>query len=156
MQNLTESCSWDRVLLVEDHPAIQEATRRLLEFHGYDTIVASHGQAALDILEAACGSRGFELILMDCRMPGMDGWETTRRWRQREQVKGLSPAIIIAVTGCDLPETKQSCHDAGMNEILVKPYPASSLTKLLNKWLGEKPAGAPLAGFPAAKDGQSG
>ena len=150
-----ESNSWGRILLVEDHPAIQEATRRLLEFHGCDTVVASHGQAALDILDAACGSRDFNLILMDCRMPGMDGWETTRRWRQREREKGLNPAIIIAVTGCDLAETKQSCHDAGMNEILVKPYPASSLTMLLNKWLGEKPAGAPLAGFPAAKERQS-
>jgi two-component system sensor histidine kinase/response regulator len=133
---------WGRILLVEDNPSIQEATRRLLEYSGCEVAVASHGQAALDILEAAHGTDDFALVLMDCRMQGMDGCETTRRWRQREGDMGLKPVTVIAVTGCDLPETKQNCRDAGMNDILVKPYPASSLTCLLDKWLGENPARA--------------
>ena len=156
LPSTAEPGHWGRVLLVEDNPAIQEATRRLLEYSGCEVAVAGHGQAALDILEAAHGTRDFALVLMDCRMPGMDGWETTRRWRQREGEMNLRPASIVAVTGCDLPETKQNCRDAGMNDILVKPYPASSLTSLLDKWLGEKPADVPVPRELAAEERQSG
>ena len=151
-----ESNSMGRILLIEDDPSIQEATRRLLEYSGCAVAVANHGQAALDILNKARGSETFDLVLMDCRMPGLDGWETTRRWRQCERESGRSPATIIAVTGSDHPETWQTCRDAGMNDILVKPYPVSSLTTLLAKWLGEKSVGDAATGYPAAKDAQSG
>jgi CheY-like chemotaxis protein len=127
-----------RILLVEDDASIQEATRTLLEYSGCEVVVAGNGQTALDILEATLGSSDFDLVLMDCKMPGMDGWETARRWRQREREHGLTPTAIIAVTGSDLAETRQNCRDAGMNDILLKPYPVSNLITLLADWLGEK------------------
>lgn len=79
----------------------------------------------------------FDLVLMDCRMPVLDGWQTTQRWRQYEREKGLTPTTIIAVTGCDIEDAAQNCRSAGMNDIIIKPYSASDLTSLLAKWLNQ-------------------
>lgn len=125
-----------RILVVEDNPSIQEATRRLLEYSGYEVHVAGDGLAALDMAQRRQGD-SFDLVLMDCRMPVLDGWQTTQRWRQYEREKGLTPTTIIAVTGCDIEDAAQNCRSAGMNDIIIKPYSASDLTSLLAKWLNQ-------------------
>ncbi len=133
-----------RILVVEDNPSIQEATRRLLEYSGYEVHVAGDGQAALDMVQKQHGNR-FDLVLMDCRMPVLDGWQTTQRWREYERDQGLPPTTIIAVTGCDMEDAAQNCRTAGMDDIIIKPYSASDLTSLLAKWLGQKSAGCATA-----------
>jgi CheY-like chemotaxis protein len=87
----------------------------------------------------------FDLVLMDCRMPVLDGWQTTQRWREYERDQGLPPTTIIAVTGCDMEDAAQNCRTAGMDDIIIKPYSASDLTSLLAKWLGQKSAGCATA-----------
>jgi len=124
-----------RILLVEDNPAIQEATRCLIERAGFAVLVANHGRAALEIFDSTADAGDFDLVLMDCRMPVMDGLEATRLWRSRESERGLTPTAIIALTASDSAETRQRCRAAGMNDVLVKPFAEASLLAVLNDWL---------------------
>jgi len=127
-----------RILLVEDNAAIREATRCLLEHTGCEVIVAEQGQRALDIFDAIADASDFDLVLMDCKMPIMDGLEATRLWRGRETERGLAPTAIIALTASDSAETQQRCRDAGMNGILLKPFAEARLLALLGDWLNRK------------------
>ncbi|MRD72876.1 response regulator [Rhodocyclus tenuis] len=124
------------LLLVEDNPAIQEATRHLLEQAGCTVVAADDGEAALSALAA----QEFDLVLMDCKLPTLDGWEATRRWRSHERQQRLAPTAIIALTAANDEETRERCAAAGMNGVLVKPFAGSQLISLLTCWLGESSA----------------
>jgi len=116
-----------RILVVEDHPTNQFVVQSMLDALKCEATIASSGREALELLER----QEFDLVLMDCRMPGMDGLETTRRIRN-ELHKSLP---IIAMTANTMPEDIQQCMEAGMNDYLAKPFGRSALHEMLSKWL---------------------
>jgi CheY-like chemotaxis protein len=125
------------VLLVDDNAPILEATLALIVRTGCEVVPARNGNEALEQLEAATrhSGRDFDLVLMDCNMPLLDGWETTRRWRQRERELALPPLAIIAVTADDSQKVRDRCREAGMDGTLSKPFSETQLHALLGDWL---------------------
>ncbi|MDQ8037737.1 MAG: 7TM diverse intracellular signaling domain-containing protein [Pedobacter sp.] len=117
-------------LVVEDNPINQLVIHGFLQKVGIEARLASGGQEALDILTA--GEEKFDVIFMDCEMPFMDGFETTRRLRQWERESGTPPHIIIALTAHALPEHRERCLAAGMNDYLSKPLLLARLVEKLH------------------------
>lgn len=130
-----------RILLVDDNAAIREISQTLIARLGCEVESAADGASALLLLEATanCASQEleseFDLVLMDCNMPTLDGWETTQRWRQREHELGLTRLAIIAVTADDRPEIRERCLNSGMDDTLTKPFTEERLQTLLADWL---------------------
>jgi len=116
-----------RILVVEDHPANQYVAKSLLESLECSVRVASTGVEALELLSR----ERFDLVFMDCQMPGMDGYETTRR--MRAVLHRYIP--VVAVTANAMEDDKQRCLEAGMDDFLPKPFNKSALSDLLCKWL---------------------
>jgi signal transduction histidine kinase/CheY-like chemotaxis protein len=116
-----------RILVVEDHPANQYVARSLLESLDCTVSVASTGAEALELL----GRETFDLVFMDCQLPDMDGYETTRR--MRTILHRYIP--VVAITANAMVDDKQRCLDAGMDDFLPKPFTKSVLSDLLCKWL---------------------
>jgi signal transduction histidine kinase/CheY-like chemotaxis protein len=117
-----------RILLVEDNPVNQLVAKGMLSKLGCEVVVTSHGGEALQQLE-----RGqFDLVLMDCNMPVMDGYEATRLIRQSGKWPGLP---IIALTANAMPEEREHCKNAGMNDYLAKPFHREELNYLLEQWI---------------------
>ncbi len=116
-----------RILVVEDHPANQYVAKSLLESLDCTVTVAGTGAEALELL----GRETFDLVLMDCQLPGMDGYETTRR--MRAFLQRYIP--VVAITANAMVDDKQRCLDAGMDDFLPKPFTKSTLSDLLCKWL---------------------
>jgi CheY-like chemotaxis protein len=116
-----------RILVVEDHPANQYVAKSLLESLECTVSVAGTGAEALELL----GGETFDLVFMDCQMPGMDGYETTRR--MRAILHRYIP--VVAITANAMVDDKQRCLDAGMDDFLPKPFNKSILSDLLCKWL---------------------
>ncbi|MBF0160333.1 MAG: ABC transporter substrate-binding protein [Magnetococcales bacterium] len=122
-----------RVLLVEDNPVNQEVAVATLESFGCQVTVAVNGQQALTVVHRT--SPAFDAIFMDCEMPILDGFETTRRLRQWEIQAGRSPVPVIALTAHVLQESQQRCKAAGMNDYLHKPFSQEDMATLLYRWL---------------------
>jgi len=117
------------LLVVEDNPINQEVARFQLEKMGYRADIAKDGVDALAMLE-----RGeYALVLMDCHMPQMDGFETTARIRSRSDDKALIP--IIAVTASGGSGERDKCLQAGMDDFLLKPFRKEELSDKVSKWL---------------------
>ncbi len=121
-------------LVVEDNPINQLVIHGFLQKVGIEARLASGGQEALDILQA--GEEKFDLIFMDCEMPFMDGFETTRRLRRWEQETQTPPHVVIALTAHALPEHRERCLAAGMNDYLSKPLLLARLVEKLHGILG--------------------
>ncbi len=120
-----------RVLLVEDNPVNLLVARTLLTELGADVGVAHNGIEALELLHA----EPWHLVLMDCQMPEMDGYEATRRWRAHEQARGAATRLpIVAVTANALPADRARSFDAGMDDHLAKPYRTADLKDLLARF----------------------
>ncbi|WP_304638514.1 response regulator [Pseudomonas sp.] len=117
-----------RILLVEDNMVNQMVARGMLSRLGYDVDVAEHGEAALQWLEKA----DYDLVLMDCNMPVMDGYETSRRMRADPRWQNVP---IIALTANALHEDRLRCEAAGMNDYLAKPFKRENLQNMLERWL---------------------
>ncbi|WP_218573034.1 ATP-binding protein [Pseudomonas sp. gcc21] len=126
---LTQTQTGYTVLLVEDNLVNQMVAKGMLGRLGYDVAVAEHGEAALQRLH----EREFDLVLMDCNMPVMDGYETTRRIREQAHWATLP---VIALTANALEEDRERCTEAGMDDYLVKPFKREDLQAMMNKWLG--------------------
>jgi len=117
-----------RILLVEDNPVNQLVAKGMLGKLGCEVVVSSHGGEALQQLE-----RGrFDLVLMDCNMPVMDGYEATRLIRQSGKWSDLP---VIALTANAMPEEREHCKKAGMNDYLAKPFHRQELSNLLDQWI---------------------
>jgi two-component system, sensor histidine kinase len=116
-----------RILVVEDHPANQYVAKSLLESLECTVSIAGSGAEALELL----GKETFDLVFMDCQMPGIDGYETTRR--MRAILHRYIP--VVAITANAMVDDKQRCLDAGMDDFLPKPFTKSVLSDLLCKWL---------------------
>ncbi|MDH0748142.1 response regulator [Pseudomonas sp. GD03842] len=116
-----------RILLVEDNPVNQLVAKGMLSKLGCEVIVTSHGGEALQQLERS----HFDLVLMDCNMPVMNGYDATRRIRQSGKWPDLP---IIALTANALPEEREHCRAAGMNDYLAKPFHREELIAVLDQW----------------------
>jgi CheY-like chemotaxis protein len=119
------------VLLVEDNPVNQELALANLESLGLHVTLAGNGREAIELV----AQRTFDLVLMDCQMPVMDGYEATAAIRALAQ--GLGHDLpIIAVTANAMHEDLQKCLDAGMDAILTKPFTLAQLHAAVSSWLG--------------------
>ncbi len=143
-----------KLLVVDDSLINREVCSELLACLGYsDVSLATNGKEALEILDLG----RFDLILMDCQMPEMDGYEATRTFRAREQRQGSGRIPIIALTGNAMDRDKQLCFEAGMDDYLKKPVDIRLLKNVLSFWLPHTAetelslmAGAPEATVPHA------
>jgi CheY-like chemotaxis protein/nitrogen-specific signal transduction histidine kinase len=118
-----------RVLLVEDNPENRALAVRLLQHFGCQVDDASDGAEALARLERA----HYDLVLMDCNMPILNGYDTTRAIRAREGAGVHVP--IVALTASVLPEERQKCLDVGMDDYVAKPFSRRDLEHVLERWL---------------------
>jgi len=116
------------VLLVEDNPVNQTVIEAMLRSLGFTVSVATDGAQAVRSAESLI----FEAILMDCRLPIMDGYEATRQIRQ---LPGCSDVPIIALTANALQGDREACLSAGMNDYLAKPFKRTDLQQILQRWL---------------------
>lgn len=119
-----------RILVVEDNDVNQLVSKAMLERLQCEVTIAGNGAEAID----AFASHAFDLILMDCNMPVMDGFEATRRIRALEQQKNLTPVPIVALTAHVLDHIKQECFAAGMDGHLSKPFDVAQLDKVLRQF----------------------
>ncbi|MGA2404115.1 MAG: response regulator [Syntrophobacteraceae bacterium] len=120
------------VLLAEDNSVNQKVAQSMLQGLGLDVDVVFNGQLALDMLE----QKAYSLILMDCQMPGVDGYEASRRIRQREAFNGGSRIPIVALTAYAMEGDRDLCLSAGMDDYLSKPFNSKQLAAVLDRWLG--------------------
>jgi signal transduction histidine kinase/ActR/RegA family two-component response regulator len=127
-----------QVLVVEDNPVNALVAREMLANFGLHTAHAASGEEALRLLD----QETFALVLMDCQMPGLDGFETTRRWRATEAKAGKVARLpIVAVTANAGAGDRQSCLAAGMDDFLAKPFDMATLQRTVAAWIDGGPAG---------------
>jgi signal transduction histidine kinase/ligand-binding sensor domain-containing protein/CheY-like chemotaxis protein/HPt (histidine-containing phosphotransfer) domain-containing protein len=139
------------VLLVEDEQVNAAVAQGYLSELGCTYAWVENGPEAI----ARSAAEKFDLIMMDLNMPTMDGFATTRLIRQRE---GNRHVPIIALTAHDAKNYRASCLDAGMNDLLSKPYTLEQCAQLLRRWLGRSREFAPapsLVGVPSGADSPS-
>jgi CheY-like chemotaxis protein len=117
------------VLVAEDNPTNQDVLRQQLSILGYDCDIAPDGASALRAFAAG----RYLVMLCDCHMPGIDGFELTRRLRAAEN--GASRLPIIAVTANAVPGEAARCLDAGMDDYLAKPIEIRTLGAMLDRWV---------------------
>ncbi|SEI15268.1 His Kinase A (phospho-acceptor) domain-containing protein [Pseudomonas asplenii] len=117
-----------RILLVEDNPVNQLVAKGMLGKLGCEVTVAAHGGEALSQLE----QQDFDLVLMDCNMPVMDGYEASRQIRRSGRWPNLP---IVALTANAMPEERERCRAAGMSDYLAKPFRREELMALLELWV---------------------
>jgi CheY-like chemotaxis protein len=128
-----------RVLLVEDNFVNQRVAVYMLAKLGHPVDVAKHGREAVEMLQKA----RYELVLMDCQMPEMDGFEATRIIRDRTSEVLEHDVPVVAMTANAFPEDRARAIACGMNDFLAKPVDRAVLAAMLAKWLpptGEEPA----------------
>jgi CheY-like chemotaxis protein len=120
-----------RILIVEDEPVGQVVITGMLANLGYRADMASSGIEAIKYVS----ENHYDVIFMDCLMPGMDGFEATGKIREIEkQEQRPSPSIIIALTAKALIGDREQCIEAGMDEYLPKPLEMNQLKKLLDSY----------------------
>ena len=121
------------VLVVEDNPVNQKLAQRFLDRLGYASAFVSDGQQAVE----AVRDGDYSVVLMDCQMPVMDGFEATRRIRRLETAARNVP--IIALTAYASTEDVQRVRQAGMDSCLAKPFSMESLEKTIDEWIEAPP-----------------
>ena len=112
-----------RILLAEDNAINQKVAQLLLQRAGYAVDAVWDGYQAVE----ACSSQDYDMVLMDCQMPQMDGLEATRQIRKLEKQQ----PTIIAVTAHGLADDRKKCLDSGMDDYLSKPYHREQLLKMV-------------------------
>jgi signal transduction histidine kinase/CheY-like chemotaxis protein len=149
------------VLVVDDNVINREVAVAMLEDLGCRVLMAEDGRAAVAIAQ----QQRFDAILMDCQMPGMDGYEATEAIRRDEAQRGLPPTMIVALTANVMARDRELCIASGMNSFLAKPIKAAQLAELLRPAAdGQMPsllaaatpeavtAAVPRAASPAVQD----
>ncbi len=120
-----------KLLLVEDNAFNQLVAQRALEYYGYSVDVAEDGTRALSALE----QRSYDLVIMDCQMRVMDGYETARRIRASQTLSSAPTIPIIAVTASASAEDRERCLSAGMNDYMAKPLNFEALVVMIDACL---------------------
>ena len=138
------------ILVAEDNPVNQEVALGMLENLDCRVEAVSNGLEAVEVLT----TRGFDLILMDCQMPEMDGYQATQLIRQTEQAtNGDEDSIpIIALTAHAMEGARERCLAAGMDDYLAKPFTQEQLAEVLERWLKKEGA---IDGDAAAQTGST-
>ena len=138
LQEVSASPSGDgqEVLLVEDNPVNQTVIEAMLRSLGYRVTLVSDGVQAVQQFDA----RRFAAVLMDCRLPLLDGYEATRQIRHNAPHCGTP---IIALTANALQGDREACLQAGMNDYLAKPFKRADLERMLLRWLGRHNPSSP-------------
>ncbi|MGY2326224.1 ATP-binding protein [Pseudomonas sp. SDT2931_S440] len=119
-----------RVLLVEDMPANQAVLHAQLEVLGYSPTLAPDGEKALFALE----QNTFDIVLLDCDLPSISGYEVARQWRAIESSLALAPTPIMAISASTDDEHTTTCFEAGMDGVLKKPIKLGKLRDALQLW----------------------
>ena len=150
-----------RILLAEDNPVNQEVAVEMLKGFGCTVDTADNG---LEALQAVAG-RPYDLVLMDCMMPELDGYAAAAEIRRRQADGQLPPFPIIALTANAIEGDREKCLVAGMDDYLAKPFKAAALLRVIKSWVAEpmpptaaetpdaQPAAAALGTAEAAKTG---
>jgi signal transduction histidine kinase/CheY-like chemotaxis protein len=142
------------VLIVEDNPTNRTVVETLLKRQDWRFESAGDGQEAVDRITAGALPA---LVLMDCQMPIMDGWEATRNIRRWERENGQAAVPIVAMTASAFAEDRERCFAAGMNDFLPKPIDFNALTAVMSRWLGGSQTGQDSASpLPARGDASTG
>lgn len=118
------------ILVVDDNMISQQISIKLLEKLGFQVHGASSGKEAIEAMDLV----PFDLVFMDCQMPEMDGFETTRRLRKNDKFKATP---IVALTANAMKSDEEACLDAGMTDFLTKPVKAPGLTKVIQRYLSK-------------------
>lgn len=114
-----------RILVAEDNPINQQLIKTYLKDSGLELDVVANGQEAVDKFQ----EHDYQMILMDCLMPELDGFEASKKIRTLEGIKKHTP--IIAVTASATQDDREACLQAGMDEVITKPFSKSDLMKLI-------------------------
>lgn len=130
-QSLRTSWQGAHILLAEDTPTNQDVMKAMLHVLGCDVDIVANGQQALDVLI----NSHYDLVLMDCQMPEMDGFEATTRYREHEKIHRLARIPIVAVTASVLSDERAACLASGMDDVLAKPFKRKELAAMLERWL---------------------
>jgi PAS domain S-box-containing protein len=125
-----------RLLLAEDNPVNQEVALGILQIEGFDVTLAKNGAEALEAYSRAA----FDVVLMDCHMPEMDGFEATRKIRALEKQANLQRVPIVALTANAMQQDREECLNAGMDDHLSKPYSRLQMRETLARWLPQQSA----------------
>ena len=133
-----------RVLVVEDNEVNLRVVTRMLAVRGCETEIACNGREALTRLEQA----HFDLVLMDCQMPVMDGRTATREFRKREAPG--THTLVVALTADAMPGDREQCLAAGMDDYVAKPLAPEELDAMLRRWLAPHRPPEPVATVAAA------
>jgi len=121
-----------KILLVEDNPVNQIVARKILEKIGVDFEVVNNGQEAVDRLGK---EHDFDIVLMDCQMPVLDGYQATSEIRNREKNEGIKRITIIAMTANAMEGDKEKCLAVGMDDYVAKPVKVVEIKAVLHEWL---------------------
>ncbi|GEM_PF-1882840 len=140
-----------RVLLVEDNAINQMITTSMLQALGCEVELATNGDEAVQ----TATSGDFDLIFMDCHMPGTDGFTASRRIREREEITGEERIPIIALTADTHDDIRERCREAGLDDYLSKPYSREDLAEILARWLPEREPGVNLLSLPRVSTQQA-
>jgi len=119
------------ILLAEDNLINQKLAKRVLEKRGHKITIANNGLEAIKLIEA--NPREFAVVLMDCQMPEMSGFEATAEIRQRESSNGFR-LPVIAMTANAMTGDRERCLDAGMDDYISKPFDAHDLVEMVERW----------------------
>lgn len=134
-------------LLVEDNPVNRQVAQRLLSLIGISFEVAENGKEAFDMM----GRGSYDVVLMDCQMPVMDGYTATRSRRTLEQERGLARIPIIAMTANAMAGDREKCLASGMDDYMSKPLNRGLLEQTIRKWMPKQPrADGAVASTPVA------
>jgi len=143
-----------QILIVDDNSINQQVTNAMVEELGYGTFVAENGAEALQAME----TRHFDLVLMDCHMPVLNGYDATREIRQREEgSEEANRTPVIAVTADLMQSNRRRCLSVGMDDYVTKPFTEQQLRVVLSRWLsGAEDTDRPVAidddGFSALSE----
>jgi PAS domain S-box-containing protein len=133
-----------RVLVVDDNPSSREILEGMLRSFGFDVTLASSGEEGLEELARAVGGRPYALVLMDWRMPGMDGIEAARRIKQDPHLRPPPPVILVTAYGRE--DVMMKAEAVGLNGFLVKPVsPSVMFDTVMQAMAHDLPPTAPRA-----------
>ncbi len=130
-----------KVLLVEDNPVNLHVAQKLMQILGCDFDIAKNGKEGLDRMK----SGKYNIVLMDCMMPVMDGYTATREWRNYEELRSEDHLPIIAMTANAMAGDRKKCLDAGMDDYMAKPLNKLLVGNMIKKWARAGQSGSQTA-----------